>query len=124
MTYKKSRYTKVSYYNGCDIRKYDVCWDNKRQAYRAKRFCKYCGKGFWSIFNTLDKIFSREAILFCMTTYYFCSSKCYVMNEFSEMDNEEINEILETLKIQSPLETLDEETFEKIEDLINEKMMS
>ena len=84
--------------------------------FRAKRSCKYCGDETWAFFNTMDEIFPGGVISHC-PAQHFCSSKCLVLNEFSEMDKEKRIRILKKLNIQEPLESLDEELYEEISDL-------
>ena len=114
--YDKSKYIKMPRFNGKDISEYEVCWDIKKDLFRARRSCKYCGNDTWAFFNTLDEIFPGGTISHC-PTQDFCSSKCLVLNEFSGMSKEKRIRILKKLNIEVPLESLDEETYDKISDL-------
>ena len=114
----KSKYIRMPRFNGKDISEYEVCWDVKKEMFRSKRSCEYCGHKTWAFFNTLDEIFPGEVFSYSYCPIqHFCSSKCLVLNEFSKMDKEKRIRILKKLDIQVPLESLDEETYDEISDL-------
>lgn len=114
--YDKSKYIKMPRFNGEDISEYEVCWDVEKSLFRSKRLCKYCESETWAFFNTIDEMFPGGVVSHC-PAQHFCSSKCLVLNEFSEMDEEKRIRILKKLNIQVPLESLDEGVYDEISDL-------
>ncbi|MCK4668226.1 hypothetical protein KAU33_15855 [Candidatus Dependentiae bacterium] len=117
--YDKSKYIRMPRFNGEYISKYEICWDIKKEVFRSKRSCEYCGIATWAFFDTLDEIFSSKDVLSYSyrPVQCFCSPKCLVLNEFSRMDKKKRKRILKKLNIKVPLESLDEDTYDKISDL-------